>query len=127
MRFHPIAFLGTLIMALVASSCYYDKESVLYPTSSLATCNTPATVSYSQNVLPILQLYCYHCHSGAAPGGNIAMGTWSADNAIAVNGKLYGSVSWAAGYQPMPLGAGKLSPCNLELIKKWVDSGAPNN
>ncbi len=106
-------------------SCYYDVESVLYPAS--ATCNTPATVSYGQHVLPILQFSCYGCHSGAAPAGNIAMGTWSADNAIAINGKLYGSISWAAGHAPMPLGAGKLSTCNIELIKKWTDAGAPNN
>lgn len=115
-----------LLSGMVVSSCYYDKESVLYPATP-STCSTPATVSYGQHVLPILQAKCYGCHSGVAPGGNIAMGTWAADNAIAVNGKLYGSVSWAAGYQPMPLGASKLSACNLEVIKKWVESGAPNN
>jgi len=117
----------TLFVLLIGSmsACYYDKESVLYP--STAACNTPATVSYAQHVLPILQSSCYACHSGAAPGGNIAMGTYSADNALALNGKLYGSISWAPGYAAMPLGGSKLSACNIELIKKWIDAGAPNN
>jgi hypothetical protein len=113
-----------LLMALSAS-CYYDKESVLYP--NVAVCNTPTTVLYGQHVLPILQQYCYGCHSGSSPGGNIAMGTWSADNAIALNGKLYGSIAWAGGYAAMPQGGSKLTACNIELIKKWIDSGAPNN
>jgi hypothetical protein len=126
MNFLLRKILGAVLFAIFLSSCYYDKESILYPTVP-SNCNTPATVSYGQHVLPILQANCYGCHSGVAPGGNIAMGTWAADNAIAVNGKLYGSISWAAGYQPMPLGASKLSVCNLEVIKKWIDSGAPNN
>jgi hypothetical protein len=117
---------ATLFFGIVLSSCYYDKESVLYPAQP-SNCNTPATVSYSQNVLPLLQVGCYGCHSGVAPGGNIAMGTWAADNALALNGKLYGSISWSAGYSPMPLGGSKTSTCNLAIIKKWVDSGAPNN
>ncbi|HMU71327.1 MAG TPA: cytochrome c [Ferruginibacter sp.] len=113
------------LAVLALNACYYDKESVLYPNQ--AACSTPATVSYGQHVLPILQQYCYGCHSGNAPGGNIAMGTWSADNAIAINGKLYGTIAWAGGFSPMPQGGSKLSACNIELIKKWVDNGAPNN
>ncbi len=117
---------ATFFFGIVLSSCYYDKESVLYPTQP-SNCNTPATVSYAQHVLPLLQVSCYGCHSGVSPGGNIAMGTWAADNALALNGKLYGSISWAPGYAPMPLGGSKISTCNLAIIKKWVDSGAPNN
>jgi hypothetical protein len=120
------SLMGFMAFGSVLSACYYDKESVLYPVQT-TTCNTPATVSYAQHVLPILQVNCYGCHSGAAPGGNIAMGTYSADNAIAVNGRLYGCLSWGPGYSPMPLGGAKFSACNLELIKKWIDAGAPNN
>ena len=125
MKVQILSIISILAFSLVISSCYYDKESVLYPAA--ASCNTPATVSYAQHVLPILQASCYACHSGAAPGGNIAMGTYAADNAIAINGKLYGSIAWSPGFQPMPLGGNKLSACNLEMIKKWIDSGAPNN
>jgi mono/diheme cytochrome c family protein len=125
MKLHLRKILATFLFGIAVSSCYYDKESVLYPAQ--ASCNTPATVSYGQQVLPILQQSCYGCHSGTAPGGNIAMGTYAADNAIAINGKLYGSISWSPGFQPMPLGAGKLSACNIALIKKWIDNGAPNN
>jgi hypothetical protein len=55
------------------------------------------------------------------------MGNYAADRAIAVNGKLYGSVSHASGYSPMPKGGNKLNTCQLSQIKKWIDAGSPNN
>lgn len=55
------------------------------------------------------------------------MGTYTTDKAIAVNGKLYGSISHASGYSPMPQGAAKMTDCQLATIKKWIDSGSPNN
>ena len=60
-------------------------------------------------------------------GGGILMGNYAADKAMAVNGKLYGSVSYASGYSPMPKGANKMTNCQLALVKKWIDSGPPNN
>lgn len=116
-----------LIFIAVAgfSSCYYDKGDYLYP--GAANCDTAAAVSYSKNVAPLLQQQCYSCHGGASPSGGIAMGTYAADKVIAVNGKLYGSISFASGYSPMPQGAPKMSTCQLATIKKWIDSGSPNN
>lgn len=107
------------------SSCYYDKGDYLYAGAN--TCDTTAVVSYSKNVAPLLQQQCYSCHSGGSPSGNIAMGTYATDKAIAANGKLYGSISYAAGFSPMPSGAPKMSTCQLAIIKKWIDAGSPNN
>lgn len=106
------------------SSCYYDKADTLYPSK---TCDTSGTISYTQKVVPLLQQQCYSCHSGGSPSGGIAMGTYTTDKAIAVNGKLYGSISHASGYSPMPQGAAKMTDCQLATIKKWIDSGSPNN
>jgi len=105
------------------SSCYYDKGDYLYA----GACDTAAAVSYSKNVVPLLQQQCYSCHSGGSPSGGIAMGTYATDKAMAVNGKLYGSISFAAGFSPMPQGAPKMTTCQLATIKKWIDSGSPNN
>ncbi|MEQ1798715.1 MAG: hypothetical protein ABL872_12240 [Lacibacter sp.] len=107
------------------SSCYYDKGDYLY--AGAATCDTAAAVSYSKNVVPLLQQQCYGCHGGGSPSGGIAMGTYAADKAMAVKGTLYGSISFAAGYSPMPQGAPKMTTCQLATIKKWIDSGSPNN
>jgi hypothetical protein len=115
-----------LIMAITAiyTSCYYDKEEYLYP--SQGTCDTIGIISYSSRVLPIIQGYCISCHSSSMASGGIVMGTYSNDKSLAINGKLMGSITHASGFVPMPQG-GKLSNCNIALIKKWIDEGTPNN
>jgi hypothetical protein len=121
----PLIFLGTFWMFAIAS-CYYDKEETLYPLGS-SSCDSAGTISYAQKVVPIFQQQCYSCHSGGAPSGGIAMGTYNADKVIALNGKLYGSISHASGFSPMPQGGAKMSDCNLAIIKKWIDANCPNN
>lgn len=119
------------ILAIVAStslfqSCYYDKAELLYPTAS-GNCDTSAVASYSTKVVPILTTQCYSCHIGASAGGGIVMGNHAADKAIAINGKLYGSITHASGYSAMPKGTAKMNTCDLGIIKKWIDAGSPNN
>jgi hypothetical protein len=117
-----------IIVCMVSlSSCYYDKEELLYGSSNTPCTDTTGTVSYAQKVIPVLQQYCYSCHSGSFPSGNIAMGTYAADKAIAQNGKLYGTISHSSGYVAMPQGMPKLGNCQIAVIKKWIDSGIPNN
>lgn len=117
-----------LVSALFISSCYYDKEDLLYGGANSAPCtDTTSTVSYVQKVIPLLQQYCYSCHTGSFPSGNALMGTYAADKAMAQNGKLYGTINHSAGYSPMPKGMAKMSNCQITTIKKWIDSGMLNN
>ena len=123
-------FITVLLVLAVAgiTSCYYDKEELLYGNVNAGPCtDSVGTVSYTQKVMPVLRQYCYSCHTGSFPSGNQLMGTYTADKTMAQNGKLYGSISHASGYSPMPKGMGKLSNCQLATIKKWIDSGVPNN
>jgi hypothetical protein len=109
------------------NSCYYDKEELLYGLNNAPCTDSTGTVSYIKKVVPVLQQFCYSCHSGNFPSGNIAMGTYASDKAIALNGKLYGSINHSSGYSAMPQGMAKLSNCQIAVIKKWIDSGIPNN
>ena len=119
--------LGLMItMMSLLFSCYYDKEELLYGSAG-NSCDTLTTASYTKDVVPVLNQYCYSCHTGGFPSGNIAMGTYATDRAIALNGKLYGSVNHASGYSPMPQGAPKLNACQLRKIKLWIDGGSLNN
>jgi len=122
-----LSFFVIILFMVSVSSCYYDKEELLYWGNNVPCTDTAGTVSYAQKVVPLFQQYCYNCHSGSFPSGNIVMGTYTTDKAIAQNGKLYGSINHSAGYVAMPEGMPKLSNCQIAVVKKWVDSGTPNN
>lgn len=111
------------ITVLSISSCYYDKEEILFPQS---VCDT-GTVSFSRSVVPILSSNCTSCHGGNTPSGGIRLDTYAGTKVQAANGKLFGAVSHAAGFSPMPKNSSQLGKCNLTQIKKWIDAGAPDN
>ncbi len=111
---------------IVLTGCYYDKEELLYGAPAPCTDST-GTISYATKVVPILQTNCYGCHSGASPSGGQPMGNYNADKTMALNGKLLGVITHATGYSPMPKGGSKLSNCNIAVVRKWIQAGAPNN
>jgi hypothetical protein len=126
MKIKSNIFLPALLVIIMLSSCYYDKTDLLYATSS-ATCDSIPTISYTQNVVPLLQQYCYGCHSGGSPSGGVAMGTYATDKAMAVNGKLFGTINYSSGFSPMPQGSAKFTVCQIATVKKWIDANSPNN
>lgn len=79
--------------------------------------------SYTQNIKPVIDTYCKGCHSGNNPSGNIGLENYASVKAVALNGKLYGAISWAAGYQKMPQGGNKLDDCTISKFKAWIDGG----
>ena len=118
--------LAAVLLMISVSSCYYDNEQYLYGVTQTCT-DTTTNISYAQKLVPIFNQSCYGCHTGSFPSGGILMGTYAADKALAVNGKLYGSISHASGFSAMPKGSAKLSACSVSAVKKWVDAGSPNN
>lgn len=111
---------------VVLSSCYYDKEDLLYGTS---TCVSTGS-TYSGTVAPILNQRCNACHSAAAAngsGGGVILDNHPSVKTYVTNGKLLGSINHAGGYSPMPKGAAKLSACDIAKITDWINNGSPNN
>ncbi len=122
-----LSIVFVITCAVSVSSCYYDKEDLLYGGNSAPCTDTTGTISYTQKVVPMLQQYCYSCHTGAFPSGNVLMGTYATDKSIAQNGTLYGSINHSPGFSPMPQGMPKMNNCQIAAIKKWIDSGMLNN
>lgn len=92
-----------------------------------SACDT-VDVTYSGNIVPILQARCYSCHSGATPSGSLNLTQWSAVNTVATNGTLEGSVRHLGDpYINMPPSGPRLSDCRIRQIQLWIAQGAPNN
>lgn len=92
------------------------------------SCDT--TSSYKLAIAPLITTNCIGCHStasAAASGGGIDLSTYAAIQVYALNGRLYGSVSHAAGYSAMPKNVAQLPACQIAQIQKWITAGAPNN
>jgi hypothetical protein len=94
-------------------------------------CNTGCDTTkftYKADILPLMQTYCTGCHGGTSPSKGIDLSSYTPTAAIAKDrNRLYGSVAHLNGYVAMPQGAAQLPACELRIIQKWVDAGAPNN
>lgn len=84
-------------------------------------------VGFAAVIRPILQSNCTSCHSGPFPPENISLNTYAGAKAVADDGRLYGAISHASGFDPMPQGGTKLDDCSIRKIKSWIDKGAPND
>ena len=117
-----------LLLFAALSTCYYDNEENLNPDLS-NNCDL-TNVTYTLTVRPILQSYCLSCHSASAAsgsGGGVRLENYTDLKTYVTNGKLYGSVTHAAGFSAMPKGGSTLDNCTIQKLKKWMDDGALNN
>lgn len=119
----------SLVTGLV-TSCYYDKEEELYA-DYLAQCDTSA-VTFSGNVLPVLNASCVTCHSeSSAPalGNGYVLESWETVREFETKfpGTLVGSLQHAAGYAPMPKNGRKLTSCTIKKLEVWIKAGMPEN
>jgi hypothetical protein len=89
-------------------------------------CDT-TNVSYSMQVLPILQSNCYVCHSGPGASSGIDFSNYGAFKGWAQSGYVAGDITAAPGHIPMPYGLPSLSSCEINTILAWIDQGMLNN
>ncbi|MBA2745201.1 MAG: hypothetical protein H0U44_03145 [Flavisolibacter sp.] len=113
-----------ILLVLGFVSCRYNKEEVLFPNSY---CNTNE-VRYGTTIKGIIAQYnCMNCHGATNPFAGFSLHTYDALKAKVTDGRLLGAVSHSPGFSPMPQGAARMSQCDINKIKKWIDDGAPNN
>lgn len=89
-------------------------------------CDT-TNVKYSTHIKPLIENNCQGCHSGASPGGGIDLATYAGVKAIADDGKLFGTISYLSGYSQMPKNGNKLTDCQINMVKIWINQGSPQN
>jgi uncharacterized membrane protein len=92
----------------------------------LSRCDTN-TFTYSGAVRPLIESKCLGCHNATAPSGGVNLSDYTNTRALAINGRLYGSIAHQTGYSPMPKNSAKLSDCEIRQVQRWIQAGAQNN
>lgn len=95
-------------------------------TTGCTDCDT-SIYTYNDAVSKIMKTNCTGCHSTVLKSGGIDLSTFIGVEQVALNGRLLGAITHAAGYSAMPQGGNKLSDCNIRQVEKWIESGALNN
>lgn len=103
-----------------------SKESADRLAGNSASCDT-TNVSYSKQVLPILQDDCYTCHQGNNSFSGIDLSNFAILQAHVQNGDLKSAVTHTGTVTPMPYQLPMLPSCEVNTIVAWVDQGALNN
>lgn len=118
-----IWILPGLVLMTLLGGCYYDVEEELY---GLLPCDT-SNVTYSGTIAPMMASQCLGCHAGANASANINLDGHANMLIYVNNGSLSGVVNHQAGFSPMPKNTPKMSQCDLDKIRIWIDAGSPDN
>ncbi|MFT5969952.1 MAG: hypothetical protein ACI8ZO_000457 [Flavobacteriales bacterium] len=118
----------SLIILLSISSitaCTYAVEETLLPSDH---CNLEA-VSYTSNIVPILQNNCFQCHNNSTNplSGGIGFETYADIKPYADSGTLQCAINHNIGCSPMPKNGPKLSDCTISQIENWITDGSNEN
>lgn len=115
----------SLTVLLLISGCVWDNEEELYPESGF--CDT-TSVSFSNDIVPILSNNCYSCHSNLnAPSFGGGLSFEDHQDVASYSERIIGAINHREGFVPMPRGGSKLDPCSIDLVEAWSNSGAPDN
>jgi mono/diheme cytochrome c family protein len=120
---------GVLLVGIILyslTSCYYDKRDLISPPSlSTTSCDT-VNVTYTNQVKSVLSGACTGCHQGGGGSGGVVLDTYTGIQACGT-ARLLGSIKHQSPYSAMPQGGTKLPDCQIAVIEKWIQNGAPNN
>jgi hypothetical protein len=117
-----IAYL-TISAFVLLTSCTYNSEEELYPSSNCETVN----MSLSSDITPILDNYsCIGCHDDLSTNG-VDLNGYDDLKIWVNNGKLLGSMKHDGTASEMPKGGDKMNQCDIDKVTAWIEQGALNN
>ena len=106
---------------MMVSSCTKNNQ----PTGAGSGFCDTTTVTYTRNIIPILQSYCYPCHSNTNMifSNGISLEGYNNTRGWADAGYLVGNIKHDQGFIGMPYGKPKLPACEINTIVAWVNQG----
>lgn len=118
----------------VATETTIPTVEAIIPTNTAVVDNTTASVSFANQVVPIIDTYCVECHGGARTREGLNLTTYNgliagSDNgAVIVVGNANESLFIDLIEQgEMPSRGAAPSSTELQILIDWVNQGALNN
>lgn len=126
-----LSLISVLIVGCSKTNEEAENKGTTANTGGTAVCDT-VNMKFSANIQPIISANCVSCHNSVISNSNVRLDTYDGvkqqatrlRNSLSV---LVGVTSHASGFTPMPYDRPKLSDCDVNKIKSWVDRGSPNN
>ncbi|MFM6965750.1 MAG: hypothetical protein ACKOWM_09260 [Sphingomonadales bacterium] len=112
-----IIFFSFSVISLLLFSCTREKVTPIDQ-----QCNS--TISFANEVLPIMEANCVSCHQPGNASGGYDLSSY---NAIAANANAIVGSMKANGYQLMPLGGPALADSTIQKIACWISQGKQDN
>lgn len=83
--------------------------------------------TFKRQIGPLINKYCAGCNYGSYNSGNILLSNYREIKAVVDSSKLYEAMTATNGVKKMPTGVVDMQPCEVIQVRKWIESGAPNN
>lgn len=84
-------------------------------------------VSFSDNILPILQQECVSCHSGGGAEAGVKLDGYANLMNTVDSITLMAVITHENGYEPMPQGRPIMNECKINTIQMWIREGMQDN
>lgn len=120
---YGLLYLMCTALSLTLSSCVNLNAEEDFPTGP---CDIEE-VSFSVDIVPIIERNCYRCHDQANQLGGVILIGYNRVQAYALNGSLQNSIRALNGYEIMPNDNAVMPECEIRYIEEWIDAGALNN
>jgi cytochrome c553 len=119
------------VIGLFITGCSKTNEEIESRNSTAGggtttTCDT-VNMKYAANIQSIIQANCYSCHGNGNAEGGISLDTYNKLQQRASTGLLLNVITHATGYPAMPYQKARLSDCDINKIRDWVNRGYQNN
>lgn len=92
--------------------------------SCAADCDT-TNVTYALSIEPLISAKCQGCHSGANPQSGLSLTNYNQISTAALFGDMLDAVQHTGTATPMPFNSTQLPQCEIDLIRIWIENGAP--
>ncbi len=92
--------------------------------SCSSNCDT-TNVTFALKIEPLISAKCQGCHSGSTPQGDLSLVGYANVKDEALNGNILDAIQHNGNVVPMPFQSEKLPECEIDLIRIWIENGAP--